>query len=73
MAGTDERKVEIITTYFKKMFALVGYDVEMKVYMPTKMETPFTGEEVFVAAKKLKKGKSANGSRHISCRNHQIC
>ena len=61
VAGTDERKVEIITNYFKKMFAPEGYDTKMKEYPPTKMDTPFTGEEVHGAAKKLKNGKSANG------------
>ena len=61
MAGTDERKVQIITAYFKKMFAPEGYNVEMKVYPPIKMDVPFTGEEVQGAAKKLKNGKSANG------------
>ena len=57
MAGTDVRKVEIITTYFKKMFAPDGYDVEMKVYPPTKMDSPLTGEEVYAATKKLKNGE----------------
>ena len=62
MAGTDERKAEIITIYFKKMFAPDGYNIQLKEYPPTRMSIPFTGEEVQGAAKRLKNGKSGNGS-----------
>ena len=62
MAGTDERKAEIITDYFKKMFAPDGYNIQLKEYPPTRMRIPFTGEEVHRAAKRLKNGKSGNGT-----------
>ena len=62
MAGTDERKAEVITNYFKRMFAPDGYNIQIKEYRPTKMTIPFTGEEVNRAAKRLKNGKSGNGT-----------
>ena len=58
MAGTEEKQAELITKYFKKMFAPDNYNDEIKVYPPTEMLIPFTGEEVQTAAKNLKNGKS---------------
>ena len=61
MAGTEEKRVELITTYFKKMFTTENGDNTVKEYPPTKMNIPFNGEEVQGAAKRLKNGKSGDG------------
>ena len=53
MAGSEERKAELITSYFKKMFEQIEYP-------PTKMDIPFSGE-VHKAANRLKNGKSGDG------------
>ena len=57
MADTEEKQVELITKYFKKMFAGDNYNDEIKDYPPTEMFIPFTGEEVQTAAKNLKMEK----------------
>ena len=44
MAGSEERKAELITSYFKKMFAPDGNVSTVKEYPPTKMDIPFSGE-----------------------------
>ena len=61
MAGSEERKAELITSYFKKMFAPDGNVSTVKEYPPTKMDIPFSGEEVHKAANRLKNGKSGDG------------
>ena len=61
MAGSKERKAELITSYFKKMFAPDGNVSTVKEYLPTKMDIPFNGEEVHKAANRLKNGKSGDG------------
>ena len=57
LGGTDSAKANIITEYFTKMLAPTNQ--EIKIYPPSKLEKPFTTEEISQAASKLKNGKSA--------------
>ena len=59
MASTEQKLVEIITKYFKKMFAPEDNKQNIKIYPPIEMNKPFTGEEIQKAARNLKNGKSA--------------
>ena len=59
MAGTEEKQVQLITKYFKKMFDPNDTEYKVKGYPPAEMYDPFTGEEVQDASKTLKNGKSA--------------
>ena len=59
MAGTEERQVELITNYFKKMFSPTMEENEIKIYPPAEMIIPFNGREIEAATKGLKNGKSA--------------
>ena len=55
LGGTDS--ANIITEYLTKMLAPTNQ--EIKIYPPSKLEKPFTTEEISQAASKLKNGKSA--------------
>ena len=61
VAGTDERKAELITNYFESMFAPNDTDHTAKEYPPVEMNVPFTGDEIHKAGSKLKNGKSGDG------------
>ena len=57
LGGTESAKANIITEHFTKMLAPTNQ--EIKIYPPSKLEKPFTTEEIGQAASKLKNGKSA--------------
>ena len=59
MASTEEKQAQLITNYFKNMFAPPNTEHNIKLYPPTEMQIPFTGDEICQAAKSLKNGKSA--------------
>ena len=55
LGGTDSAKANIITEYFTKLLAPTNQ--EIKIFPQSKLEKPFTTEEM--VASKLKNGKSA--------------
>ena len=59
MVGSDEKNTELITEYFKEMFAPTNKQFEIKTYEPRKMTIPFTGEEIRKASKGIKNGKAS--------------
>ena len=56
LGGTDSAKA-IITEHVKKMLAPTNQ--EIKIYPPSKLEKPFTTEEISQAASKQENGKCA--------------
>ena len=55
--GTDSAKTDIITEHFIRMLA--PDNQEIKNYLPSKIQQPFTAAEFSQAASRLKNGKSA--------------
>ena len=57
VAGSDEKRIKIITDYFKEMLAPENAET-CKEYKPTEMINPFTEEETRKAAQSLRNDKS---------------
>ena len=58
VAGTTEKKLELIRNYFMSTLSPENMKEEIINYPPHKMEDPFTEQEITKIAKRLKNGKS---------------
>ena len=55
---TEKEQIIVVPEYFKRMLAPENSTDNIIQYEPTEMRTPFNGEEIEKAAKRLKNGKS---------------